>query len=66
VDEKIGYLQSLWDRIAATPAKVPVPAWHAEILHERTRKLEANPDAGRSWKDVREDIERRLRNESAR
>ena len=25
VDEKIDYLQSLWDRIAATPETVPVP-----------------------------------------
>jgi putative addiction module component (TIGR02574 family) len=66
VDEKIQYLQSLWDRIAATPSEVPVPAWHAEILHERTRKLETDPDAGRPWKDVREDIERRLRGESTR
>ena len=32
VDEKIDYLQSLWERIAATPETIPVPDWHHEIL----------------------------------
>ncbi len=35
VDEKIDYLQSLWDRIAATPETIPVSDWHREILDER-------------------------------
>jgi Domain of unknown function (DUF4331) len=30
VDEKIDYLQSLWDRIAATPKTVPVPTGTAK------------------------------------
>ena len=34
VDEKIDYLQSLWDRIAASPDTIPVPDWHREILEE--------------------------------
>jgi hypothetical protein len=34
VDEKIDYLQSLWDRIAATPETIPVPEWHREILDD--------------------------------
>jgi hypothetical protein len=28
VDEKIDYLQSLWDRIAAIPETIPVPDWY--------------------------------------
>lgn len=50
VDEKIDYLQSLWDRIAATPETIPVPDWHREILDERLKDLEADPAAGdRRW-----------------
>jgi hypothetical protein len=30
VDEKIDYLQSLWNRIAATPETIPAPDWHRE------------------------------------
>lgn len=46
VEEKLDYLQSLWDRIAASPESIPVSNWHREILDERLRDLEANPEAG--------------------
>jgi putative addiction module component (TIGR02574 family) len=59
VDEKIDYLQSLWDRIAASPEAIPVPGWHREILDQRLNDLEANPDAGDNWDVVQE----RLRGE---
>jgi putative addiction module component (TIGR02574 family) len=54
VDEKIDYLQSLWDRIAASPETIPVPEWHRAILDQRLNDLEANPDAGDNWDVVRE------------
>ena len=54
VDEKIDYLQSLWDRIAASPETIPVPDWHREVIDERLKDLEANPDAGDSWEAVQE------------
>ena len=61
VDEKIDYLQSLWDRIAATPEQVPVPEWHREVLDERLKHDEANPDAGATWDVVRERLRDNLR-----
>lgn len=61
VDEPIEYVQSLWDRIAATPEQVPVLEWHCEILDERLRDYEANPDAGESWDVVRERLHDKLR-----
>jgi putative addiction module component (TIGR02574 family) len=54
VDEKIDYLQSLWDRIAATPETVPVPDWHRDILDERLKDLQDNPAAGDNWEIVQE------------
>jgi hypothetical protein len=35
---------------------VPVPEWHREILDERLADLEARPDAGRPWDDVKADL----------
>jgi len=61
VDEKIDYLQSLWGRIAATPDTVPVPDWHREILRERLKDYQANPNAGESWDVVRERLRDKLR-----
>jgi putative addiction module component (TIGR02574 family) len=61
VEEQIDFVQSLWDRIAATPEQVPVPEWHRRIIRERLEAYHANPAAGRLWTDVHTDIERKLR-----
>lgn len=61
IDQQIEYVQSLWDRIAASPEQVPVPDWHREILDERLKDYEANPDAGESWDVVRERLRDKLR-----
>jgi putative addiction module component (TIGR02574 family) len=60
VDEKIDYLQSLWDRIAATPETIPVPDWHREILDERLKDLQADPDSGDGWEIVQERLRKKL------
>ena len=60
VDEKIDYVQSLWDRIAATPETIPVPEWHREILDERLKDLEANPNAGESWEIVQQRLQKKF------
>jgi putative addiction module component (TIGR02574 family) len=61
VDEQIDYVQSLWDRIAASSDQVPVPEWHREILGERLKEDDRNPDAGESWDVVRERLRDKLR-----
>jgi putative addiction module component (TIGR02574 family) len=59
VDEQIDYVQALWDRIAANSDRVPVPDWHHEIIDERLRDLDAHPDAGRPWDEVKADLLRK-------
>ena len=61
VEERIDFVQSLWDRIAATPEQVPIPEWHRRIIQERLASYRANPTAGRPWVDVRADIAGKLR-----
>jgi putative addiction module component (TIGR02574 family) len=60
IDEKIDYLQSLWDRIVATSQSVPVPEWHREILDQRLMDLERDPDSGDTWEVVQERLRRML------
>jgi putative addiction module component (TIGR02574 family) len=60
VEEKIDYVQSLWNRIAASPDTIPVPDWHREILDERLKDLEANPQAGDSWEAVQERLRKKF------
>jgi putative addiction module component (TIGR02574 family) len=61
VEEKIDYVQALWDRIAANESQVPVPEWHREVLKDRLADYEAKPDEGRPWEDVEADLLKRRR-----
>jgi hypothetical protein len=48
VDEKLDYLQSLWERTAAAAATIPVPDWHHEVVRERLDDLAAHQTLARS------------------
>jgi putative addiction module component (TIGR02574 family) len=61
VEEKIDYVQALWDRIAADESKVPVPDSHREVLNERLADYQARPSEGRPWDDVEADLLKRRR-----
>ena len=63
VDEQIDYVQALWDRIAAKEDAVPVSDWHREVLNERLADLQANPDAGRPWEEVKTNLLSKARTE---
>lgn len=55
-NQRIAFVQELWDRIAQDPENVPVPDSHKHILDERLNAYRANPQAGRSWSEVREQL----------
>ena len=60
VETQIDYVQSLWDRIAAKPGQVPVPAWHRQEIEERLAAHQANPEPVRPWEEVRDEIRSKL------
>ena len=59
VDEKIEYVESLWDAIVDGPEQVAVPDWHLEILRERLEAHDADPTEGRAWSEVRAELQDR-------
>jgi putative addiction module component (TIGR02574 family) len=60
-EQRIAFVQELWDRIAQDPEKVPVPIEHQRILEERLKEYRANPEAGRPWSEVRDHLLAKLR-----
>ena len=48
-DERIDFVQELWDRIAQSPADVPIPNEHKRVLDERLDAYAAEPRPGRTW-----------------
>ena len=61
VDEQIDYVQSLWDRIAATVGQVPLQEWQQALLDERLAAHRREPNEARPWEEVLERVQERLR-----
>ena len=55
-EQRIAFVQELWDRIAQDPERVPMPPEHQQLLEERLNEYRANPKPGRSWSEVREQL----------
>ena len=55
-EEKVSYVQSLWDLISADESKIPVPDWHRSELKHRLREREETDAESRSWDEVRSEL----------
>ena len=63
VEDQIDYVQSLWDRIAATAGQVPLQDWQQALLDERLAQHRRAPEEARPWEDVIERLQDRFRTE---
>jgi putative addiction module component (TIGR02574 family) len=64
-DEKIEYIQSLWDHVASDVDSVRLTDWQKKLLDERVADYEKNPDRnsvghGPSWDTPSPGEERRM------
>lgn len=58
LDEKIDYVESLWDQVVEH-SSIPIPEWHRELLQERLEAFRDDPAAGRTWDEVRAELQRK-------
>jgi len=58
VAERIELAEAIWDTVAEDAGAIPLPEEHRAELDRRLAELEAAPDAGRSWEEVRARLER--------
>jgi len=63
IAERLQLVEDIWDSIAAEAdlATLPLSEEEKALLDERLADLEANPEAGASWPEVRARIINRLR-----
>jgi putative addiction module component (TIGR02574 family) len=61
VEDKLDYVQSLWDRIAEHPEQLPVPEWHLRVIEDRLAAHQADPAAARPGDEVRAGINEKLK-----
>lgn len=51
--EKLQLVEKLWDEIAASDDKLPIPDWHRQILNEDEAHYQVNPTEGLPWPEVK-------------
>jgi putative addiction module component (TIGR02574 family) len=66
VEEKLDYVQSLWDHIATRPEELPVPNWHQRVIEERLEAHRMDPGAARPWEEARDEIVEKLKQRRSR
>ena len=60
-EQRIAFVQELWDRIADDPSSVPMPDSHKRVLDERLDDYHQNLQQGKPWGEVRDEILAKLR-----
>ena len=61
-NDRVEYLQDLWDYIADSPDQVPVPDAHKQVLDDRLAAYKAEPNLGKPWEQIRDNILNKLQN----
>lgn len=59
-EEKLEYIQALWDHFSGHAEEVPTPRWHLDVVAQRLQQHREG-EAARSWSEIREELLARLR-----
>jgi hypothetical protein len=61
VAEKLRALEEIWDDLQRTPEAVPSPAWHADVLRARARRVRAGKSSFQDWNSAKRSIRERAK-----
>jgi putative addiction module component (TIGR02574 family) len=61
LSEQVDYVQELWKRIASRQRDLPSPEWHRDAVAAARESHRADPEASRSWDEVRAELEAKLK-----
>lgn len=56
VPERLQLIETLWDSLS--PSELPLPDAHKAALDHSLAEYERDPEGGRSWNEVRDDLVR--------
>lgn len=56
IEERIQFVEDVWNSIAKSPDSVEIPQWHKQELETRLQSYLENPNAGATWQDVKKKI----------
>lgn len=52
VAERLELIEQIWDTLPEQVEPSDVPDWHREVLSQRVAEADANPGAGKPWREV--------------
>ncbi len=57
--DKLKALEEIWSDLQGTPSNVPSPAWHADVLRAREKRVKEGASHFRDWADAKRQIRER-------
>ena len=54
--DRLRLVEAIWESIPEVPDEFEIPAWQREELERRLAAADADPDAGVSWEELREQL----------
>lgn len=61
VAEKLRTIDAIWSDLLHTPANIPSPAWHADVLAAREARIKAGKSVFVDWSEAKDTIRKRTR-----
>ena len=60
-NDRIEYVQGLWDFIAQTRDHAPIPESHIQVLDKRLAACQSEPNLAEPWNQIRDHILKTLK-----
>jgi len=54
--DKLRIIEEIWEDLCRTAKDVPSPAWHADVLHARARRVGEGCSKYIDWAEAKKDI----------
>ena len=54
--DKLRALELIWEDLRRTPASIPAPAWHADVLHARQQRVQEGTSCFGDWTEAKKRI----------
>ena len=57
VAEKLEAMEAIWTSLCSSPDDVASPAWHADVLAERKKRLESGEATVSNWAEAKKRLQ---------
>ncbi len=57
VGEKLATMEAIWASLCHCPVNVTSPAWHEEVLADRTKRLESRESTVCEWREAKKRLQ---------